>query len=364
MLLASNTDDRHVWFGRIYPGRSEHRSEPGAREYWKHVAAVAADMQDRKRDLLLLTTDFESLHALKVSEIRFGEDAVDKALPSVPDYYRHNDVALWFKVNDIRVLRHVKVQTLSWLQDHTQIDMRDQAGRPLPFDPYMSLREEAGRYPICIRTDQGLDEVFDYDALNFSVPEPRLYAALPGTTFPPDREHALEDLRNRLGEHWDTLEGESVANLVSAMEVERIFLAYGEGAAVDASSAFIHLAKAIELESGKVIALLREYYGNPQYLLTFKDGDPLTFGGFTGALSNLRADKRQDVPPRTRDLVWSITDTRWLKDFTDARNDAAHIRKDPLKGETYRKHKDALLEKWLPFLCASKKELLALLHER
>ena len=350
--------DRRVWFGRIYAGRLPEALTPeGSRSKWPQVARIADDMERTGRELLLLATNFQSLHALRVDRIAFGADGAREDAGHIPAYYRDSKVAIWFRVRDIKPLSHEQMATLNWLDDNARVEPEGQAGAfEFGFDPYRSFHY---RYPIAVRS-LSVGDVFDYGQLPSSSDQLGLFAAQPGTVFPPNLDVAREALRAEMDPPWSLLEEPSRLYLASSTLVESL---QQNGAAprygMEPSAALMLLSKAVETECRKVLGLLHGLTrGAPLWrttghlsTLTLGDVGPL----FRGLLPSLPAPRL----PVTANLLRSGEWIDWLGEFGRARNRAAHA--EPLSSAEFRRHRDLILVKnqsRLAPLCHAKKEML------
>jgi hypothetical protein len=358
-LLAGGADP-YVWFGRIYAGRAPGATTPeGARERWPAVAALADELDQAGRELLLLVTNFKSLHALRVDRILFGAGATRDDARHVPSYYRNETVPLWFRVRDIRPLSHDQMATLQWLDEWTRVEPEARPGRAtfaFPFDPFRSFHY---RYPVPLRSIPAA-QVFDGAALGAAPPGRRLFAARPGAVFPPDVESSWAALRKDLDPPWSLLEESSRVFLASAALVDSLVGAGdGDGArfAMEPSAALVLLAKAVETECRAALEALRRLAPAAAPWLELPPVAAMTLGDVGAAFRALAGA----LPPRlpvTASLARGGEWLGWLEEFGRARNRAAHA--EPLPLAEWRRHRDAIYVRStsrLAPIASAKKEL-------
>jgi hypothetical protein len=350
--------DRRVWFGRIYAGRAPEALTPeGARSKWPHVARVAEGMEQTGRELLLLATNFQSLHALRVDRVAFGADGARDDAGHIPAYYRDRKVAIWFRVRDIRPLSHEQMATLSWLEDNARVEPEDQSGSfEFGFDPYRSFHF---RYPVAVRS-LPVDEVFDYARMAPSSGQRELFAAQPGTVFPPNLDVARETLRAEMDPPWSLLEEPSRHYLASSTLVESL-QQHGDKAryGMEPSAALMLLSKAVETECRAVLELLRGVTRGAPRWKTTGHLSTLTLGDVGPLFRDLLPSLPTPRLPVTANLLRSAEWIDWLGEFGRARNRAAHA--EPLPPSEFRRHRDLILVKnrsRLAPLCHAKKEML------
>jgi hypothetical protein len=347
--------DRRVWFGRIYAGRKPEVVTPeGARAYWPDVARVADEMARTGRELLLLATNFQSLHALRVDRIAFGADGAREDAGHVPAYYRGGKVAIWFRVRDVKPLSHEQMATLSWLEDHTRLARADWTGpSAYAFDPYRSFDYS---YPVAVHT-LPVEEVFDYGRLRAGGGQGALFAEQPGTVFPPNLDVARDALRAEMDPPWSLLEEKSRLYLASSTLVESL---QQEGTArygMEPSAALILLSKAVETECRAVLQPLQAFTRDAAAWRTTGNLATLTLGDVGGLLRELAPAIPARLPV-TANLARSGEWLDWLADFGRARNRAAHA--EPLSPAEFRRQRDQILVKGRSRLappCHAKKEM-------
>lgn len=350
-------NDRRAWFGRIYAGRKGDALTPGgARANWPLVAEVADDMERTGRELLLLVTNFQSLHALRVDRVAFGADGAREDPGHVPAYYRDARVAIWFRVRDVKPLSHEQMATLTWLEDNARVEPAQAPGAfPFGFDPYRSFHY---RYPVAVRS-LPVGDVFDYRRLDTAPGQPGLFAAQPGTVFPPNLDVAREALRTEMDPPWSLLEEPSRLYLASSTLVEALQQEGGSARyGMEPSAALMLLSKAVETECRAVLQALQSVTrGAPPWrttghlaTLTLGDVAPL----FRDLLPSLPAPRLPATAGLLRNGEWM----EWLGEFARARNRAAHA--EPLSAAEFRRHRDLLLVKnrsRLSPLCHAKREM-------
>ena len=355
--LLRGSGDRRVWFGRIYAGRQpEALTVEGARKKWPLVAQVADDMERTGRELLLLATNFQSLHAMRVDRIAFGADGAFDDASHVPSYYRDRKVAMWFRVRDIKPLSHEQMATLSWLEDNARVEPEGGTGSfAFGFDPYRSFHY---RYPIAVRS-LPVAEVFDYVQLGPTSTESRLFAAQPGTVFPPNLDVARETLRAEMDPPWSLLEEPSRLYLASSTLVESL---QREGSAarygMEPSAALILLSKAVETECRAVLQLLQGITRGAAPWRTTGHLSTLTLGDIGPLFRNLVPSLPAPRLPVTLNLLRNQEWSDWLGEFGRARNRAAHA--EPLPLAELRRHRDLILVRnrsRLAPLCHAKREM-------
>lgn len=350
--------ERYVWFGRIYAGKVPGATTAeGARAKWPQVAALADELERSSRELLLLVTNFKSLHAFRVDRILFGADALRSDAAHVPAYYRSESVAVWFRVRDIRPLSHDQMATLQWLEERTVIEPDAKAGGgafAFGFDPFRSFHY---RYPIVLRSAD-VGEVFDYSLLRSQPPERQLFAAQPGAVFPPDVETSWEVLRKDIDPPWSLLEEQSRVFLASATLLDAIG---GDGQArfaLEPSAALVLLAKAVETECRATLEALQRLTPEAAHWRQVGQIKGLTLGEMGVALRSLSEATRPRQLVVTGNLTRNEEWLNWLEEFGRARNRAAHA--EPLPLSEYHRHRDAIYVKnrsRLAPLAFAKKEL-------
>ncbi len=348
-LLASPA--REVWFGRIYTGpRNEFTSEEAARRKWPQVARVAGDMKSPGRELLLLATDFESLHAMRVDAVEFGDTDERRCRDSVPDYVKYTEAAvpLWFRVRDIRALRQVQAQTLDWLHENVWVQ-RDDGEFLRGFDPYRSGKTN---YPLAIRT-LAMDRIFGTDGGSQGF-----YASDPETAFPPDRRHAREELEGRMPTIWQRLEDRSKSELASARLQQRRLGAYKGSEEVEPHTVLYHLALVVEIECAAVHELMSECF--PEAPVWKDEKPPITLGTYQRSFIGLKLFICKELFPRTHELVSSEAWLTWLNGFVNLRNNAIHPERPLVTPDDLKEQTGSLIGQdtgKLALLCSAKMEL-------
>jgi hypothetical protein len=359
--LLKSGRDRYVWFGRIYAGRQpEATTEEGARARWPAVAAVADELERGARELLLLVTNFRSLHAFRVDKILFGTAATAKDLAHVPAYYRGNTVTIWFRVRDIRPVSHDQMASLEWLRERTLVEPEAQPGKSafsFGFDPYRSFHF---RYPVALRSVSAGD-LFDYSQLRHCPPDRQFFAAQAGTVFPPDVESCWEALRRDLDPPWSLLEEASRVFLASAMLVEGLgMVGPGGRFALEPSAALVLLSKAVETECRTLLEYARRVTASAPVWRESPPTTALTLGEIGNTIRGLAEPTRALHLSVTSNLARNDEWLAWLEEFARSRNRAAHA--EPLPRSEYERHRDAIYAKntsRLALIAHAKKELLA-----
>lgn len=351
-LLKAPAAHKYVWWGRIYAGNKLEALTPkGAAEKWKHVAEVARDMRETGREVAVLTTNFKSLHALRVDEIRFGADVVREDGARVPAYYKDRRAAIWFRVRDVAPITHEQNATIAWLDANTMFDAGAPGYDPFPYDPYRAMRYD---YPIALESAP-TTTLFDTSRLENAPPHQRLFAAQPGTVFPPDLETAMATLSRDIDPPWSILDETSRVYLASASVVEAL-LKTGDGPrnAMEPSAAMILMAKAVESECRALLRAVRDVAGERPV----QDVERAMLGDLSDAIRLLEPiAAKLSAPPLlalSRNAGW----LEWLASFGRARNRAAHAEKLPLS--EFEQHRAALFAKnssRLVPLAAAKRDL-------
>lgn len=318
-ILRRQPQDRRVWWARLYK-RSQPFGEAEARERFPKVVEVADEARRQGRDLVLYATNYQTLHALRVERVVFGDELAPAENAFVPAYYRREGLhpALWFLVRDIRALAFNQVETLRYF-----LESGDLASGVSGYDPYAAFKHD---YPIPVEGPP-VEELFDPARLRGKV---RCFADLPETIFAPEIAEARRDLAGLLGATWERLEEKSQAFLATSWVV------YGQHQntpGFDLSAAFSGVARAVETEicEGVVepfVQVARAEMASEAWDALFDDrrGGKITLGSVPPILKNTA-----EIATRLRlNLVWRLHGDpswrQWLRDFVDIRNDAFHVK--------------------------------------
>jgi len=362
-ILRRQEHDRRVWWARLYKS-SQPFDEARARQRFPRVVEVADEARREGRDFVLYATNYQTLHALRVERVVFGDALGPEEAAFVPAYYRREILhpALWFLVRDIRALAFNQVETLRYF-----LESGDLASGVSGYDPYAAFKHD---YPIPVEGPP-VEGLFDPSRLRGKV---RCYADLPETIFAPEIAAARRDLARLLEGTWDRLEEKSQAFLATAQVV------YGQHQntpGFDLSAAFSGVARAVETEicEGVIepfVQIARAELGEEAWSARFeKDprGGKITLGRVPPILKNTA-----EIATRLRlTHIWRLHGDsswrQWLRDFVDIRNDAFHVkqlRKDRVRvrlgeilaprGETRLEPVVAAKEQIRAYLRASAKE--------
>lgn len=315
-ILQRQQEDHRVWWARLYMG-TRRFDEAAARERYPHVADVADEARREGRDLVLYTTNYQVLHALKVEEVVFGSALDPAEAPFVPPYYKRElpQPVLWFKVRDIRALAFNQLDTLRYFLESGEI-VSGKSG----YDPYAAFHHD---YPIVVEAPPA-EVTFDPAGLKRKK---RLYVDHPETVFPPEVELARKELEELMGGVWLGLEEKSQAFLATSWLV---YGQYQDTRGFDLSAAFSGVARAVETEvcEGVVepfLTLVRRQLGEEELLRRFGPASRLTLGK---ARAVLDASKEIALPLGLR-WMWQLAShgewRKWLDDFVAIRNDASHV---------------------------------------
>jgi hypothetical protein len=322
------------------------------------VAALADEQARTGRDVVLLATNFKSLHAFRVDEIRFGADAVKDDAAHVPSYYRGQQVALWFKVRDIRPLSHDQVATLNWLEERTLVEPEARPGGTsfaFGFDPFRSFHY---RYPVVLRSADAR-ELFDYSLLRGQPVDRQLFAAQAGAVFPPDVESSWNVLRKDMDPPWSLLEEQSRVFLASANLLDSLGHDGKARFAMEPSAALVLIAKAVETELRATLGALQRLAPSAAPWREVGRLESLALGEMGVLARSLADDVKAARLVVTTNLVRNEEWRGWLDEFARARNRAAHA--EPLPLVEYQRHRDAVYQKnksRLAPLAHAKRELL------
>ena len=336
-LLAAPESQKYVWWGRIYAGNKPGALTPaGAAEKWRHVADVAREMREARRDVVVLTTNFKSLHALRVDEIRFGADSVRDDGARVPAYYKEHRAAIWFRVRDVRPITHDQNATIAWLDANTLFDAGAPGYQPHPFDPFRAMRYD---YPIAL-VSAPVTSLFDDSAFASDVPpNRRLFAAQPGTVFPPDLESAMSTLARDIDPPWSILDEASRVFLASASVVEALLRNDGAFRTMEPSAAMILMAKAVENECRALLRAVRDTARGR----VADDIERAMLGDMSDAVRMLGPVARELGAVPLQALARNDAWLDWLTSFGRARNRAAHAERLPL--DEFQAHRAAIFAK-------------------
>ena len=351
--LLKSSAPFHTWFGRIYVGSKDLSTAEAARAKWPQVADVADEMERTRRNLLLLATNFQSLHALRVDRILFGTATAPEQRARVPDYYRNRSVAIWFRVRDVKAIHHDQMATLLWLRDN--VGMEERGGSFGGFDPFQARLYD---YPVVVRSLPE-EDVFDYSRLRRKAGRADLFAAAPGTVFPPNLDAALRLLRQEMDPPWSRLEGSSRHYLAGATLAKSLDDSdVRPGPDVEASAACTLLAKAVELELRTLLTLLKEKI--PRAAAWATRGDLSRLG--LGEMRALLLEVASDIPERfglSATLARKGEWTGWLEEFVGVRNSAVHA--EHLSTASFLRHRDSIIARSsksrLELLCEAKRQL-------
>lgn len=125
-LRAAPAQRKWSWWGRIYAGR--HRCDDPAliEEKWPWARAMAEQLE--KREAVLYVTSFESLHAVRIDAIHFG-NLPDTERAVAPLYYFREPrcVPLWFRIRDIRALAWRSHQVAEMLRELMELTYEQNA---------------------------------------------------------------------------------------------------------------------------------------------------------------------------------------------------------------------------------------------
>jgi len=137
-------DGDHVWWARIYKGKSAHPNT-AVDDYAPYRKLANQDA------LLVFVTDFRSLHALRVGDIRTCPHLDPDEEPFTPEYSRGEKALAWFKVTDIRAISHDPLEALDWMKRRifpTHVGGEKTLAGTWGYDPYASL---SYFYPIVVK---------------------------------------------------------------------------------------------------------------------------------------------------------------------------------------------------------------------
>ena len=356
--LLRGSGDRRVWFGRIYAGRlPEALTVEGARKKWPLVAQVADDMERTGRELLLLATNFQSLHAMRVDRIAFGVDGAREDASHVPRLLpgpRRSPSGSASGTSSPSLTSRWR-RSPGWRT--TPAWSRRAVPGPSPSGSTHTGRSTIGTPSLCGPCRWPRSSTTANSAPRST--ESRLFAAQPGTVFPPNLDVARETLRAEMDPPWSLLEEPSRLYLASSTLVESL---QREGSAarygMEPSAALILLSKAVETECRAVLQLLQGITRGAAPWRTTGHLSTLTLGDigplFRGLLPSLPAPRLPVTLNLLRNQEWSD----WLGEFGRARNRAAHA--EPLPLAELRRHRDLILVRnrsRLAPLCHAKREM-------
>jgi hypothetical protein len=347
-LLTSGSDpvSRWTWWGRVYLGKKPVLSADAARANWPAVADVADELNRTDREAVLLTTNFQSLHACRVDRIVFGDSAARADGARVPAYIRERKVAIWFRVRDVRPLSHDQRATLEWLDAHTRVTADDEvrAGGfgPFPFDPYRAYRYH---YPVVVSSLPTV-KLFDPSLLADCPPEKRLWAAQPGAVHPPDLEGAMATLRRDLDPPWSMLDDAPRVFLASATLIEAFHdVKLAKKYAMEPSAAMMLMAKAVEGECRAALGAVRDVAARARNFQAPQLGalERMTLGEMARLVPELKPVATTLRLPALASLAGNAAWREWLEDFAETRNRAAHAEKLVLR--EFERHREAIFTK-------------------
>lgn len=357
------TTHRHVWWGRIKEG-ARLTAEQARRDKWPRVARLAALAAGRTPTLFV--TDYQSLHALKVEEVRFGDELPPGEEALAPGYYRvqRKHVPLWFRVSDVRAISHDRLTTLRYFAEELGpvaalgADPASHGG--FHYDPFASCTHV---YPIVV-PGPPTDAIFDPARLVVRGRPVLLHAHLPETLFPPEIGEAYAELEGRLGrETWLRLEEKSRSFLATAWVIHG---RHARATGFDHAVIVTGLARALEAEiwEGIVDRLhrLAEREGVAAGLEAIARPEHRTLGSASFHLLPSLAPAAgalglPEVECWARDRDW----TAWLGRFVEVRNRSSHA--GEVSVAAFRKHWEQLLpeagrSRLVP-LAAAKREVAA-----
>lgn len=307
-------DERgYVWWAKLRSLDSR-ESESSKRR----LAQFAHEVRSAGRDFVLYVTDFQMLHALRVTEMRLGTAATLSADEPLPEYARdRRAVSALFKVTDIRELSDERIATLEFLRQR------------LEFSPYSSSTKE---YPMQV-PGLGVDATFIGDR-----PESTLSNFVPWYM-----EQALKTAERSFGPPlWKNLDDDTKAFFASAV-VTRARMKKSGGS--DHSAMVVSFGKAMEAEWRRVSDVFQQagLYQSKTFLDCFQNKrtkevglkvtNPNSLGFIGNVLATVRNAKKArapvSVPESLQRLAWNREWAAWMPGFAAWRNVAAHAKEIP-----------------------------------
>jgi hypothetical protein len=353
----------HVWWGRIKEGTQLCAAQ--AREKWPEVARIAAEARAAGRTPTLFVTDFQSLHALRVEEVRFGEELPPGEEELAPSYYRvqRKHVPLWFRVSDVKAISHDRLTTLRYFAE--ELGPVAAAGADpatcgsYHYDPFASCTH---LYPIVV-PGPPTEAIFGAAPRTLRGRRVTLHADLPETLFPPEIGEAYDQLAGSLGgETWGALEEKSKSFLATAWVIHR---RHSRVTGFDHAVIVTGLARALEAELWEGIADRLQLLAERERLATAvaerTRPDHRTLGAAARHLLPAVVPLARDLGlPRVEAWAANREWGSWLGRFVDVRNRSSHAGQVPIR--SFRRHWEQLLpehgDSRFVALAAAKRELV------
>jgi hypothetical protein len=354
---------RHVWWGRIKEGQRLSAAE--ARRKWSAVARIAEEALAARRTPTLFVTDFQSLHALRVEEVRFGEELPPGEEELAPSYYRvqRKHVPLWFRVADVKAISHDRLTTLRYFAEelgHVAAEGADPATCGVyHYDPFASCTHV---YPIVV-PGPPTEAIFGPGPRTIRGRRVALHADLPETLFPPEIGEAYDQLEGLLGgATWNVLEEKSKSFLATAWVIHR---RHARATGFDHAVIVTGLARALEAELWEGIADRLALLAEREHLRTTvaerARPDRRTLGSAARHLL-------PDLVPLARELRLPAMERwagnrdwgSWLGRFVEVRNRSSHAGEVAVRA--FRRHWEQLLpargDSRLAALAVAKREVV------
>ena len=316
-----------VWWGRLYRGPTDRFTAEAARDKWSEVATLADQAAGEGRELVMYVTNYEVLHALRISRVIFGSELPDEERPFVPPYYKKADipVGMWFEVRDLRALAWNQLDTMRFCLETGRI------GNEYGYDPYASFLH---KYPLVL-DGAPVEETFDPAHLRGRH---NRFVDLPESLYPPAVDEASRELATRLDGVGERLEQKSQAFLASAW---LIYHRLGHASGFDLSAALVGVSRAVETEVSEGIF-----------------GPLIQCGGSVWGDADLAHERILGTGDRARRLTLGMADRRltplipvaeelglqglrylarhrewrsWFSRFVSQRNGAAHVEQLPMQ---------------------------------
>ena len=327
-----------TWWGRIYGRPGETPPGPPGETIRKLVEASAEHLLEtleRQGEATVLVTNYVSLHALRVTEVRVGEEATRPPEEEIPDYYRGARVILWLRVTDVRALFYDQASTLAYLRevkfDRHLLDAKKAPGTLHPYDPFASM---AYAYPLPISLDPSADSGWSAG----SEPGSR-FVDQEEAAFPRSLLSALGELHAQLPALWPKLSFQAQLLLATGRTSQA---AFGPNSRYGVGPAVLGLASAVESElRDRILDPLRRSrdadLSRAQETLSIlrgvltQEAAPQGLGAMRVALGKLakplRGGPGAEVLPALVSLEARMTDGSPMDRLRCMRNDVAHAKR-------------------------------------
>jgi hypothetical protein len=301
---------------------SEHLSRDALRRRWKYLREHERSCNKQRQEKILYVTDFVTVHALRWDRLVIGDLGVEERA-AAPDYYfdrEDRQVAVWFRVRDLRLVASSQMESLAYFQE----SLGRVLGPETPefsdfFSPYAS---QATPYPLIIE-GSAAKSIFSYPQGVTGLGEGMLYADDDTYVFPSAVRRALATLEGKIRDIWEDLNQNAKLYLASAAVVTE------QGAddpLFDYTGAAACAAKAVEAEIVRdlIPLILAKSQDLGDEKKTGEPGRQDTLGQALHRMDGLLASLTGDAGECVKQLVVGGAWRRWMGAFVRWRGRKLH----------------------------------------